>query len=120
MSLVPVACPQSESELACMLCELEAHGIHAFVQGAGFGSLWPGAQIPWYNMRRIMVPGADAPRASEALAAFTHPVGPRESYRWPGLLHVLRMIAEIGLMTWCVPGGRRRNGKHAPHGPMAG
>jgi hypothetical protein len=112
MSLVPIACPQSESELACMLCELEAHGIRTFVQGAGFGSLWPGTQIPWYNMRRVMVSSTDASRASKALAMFTHPVGPSSPYQWPGLLHVLRMLVEVVLISWCVPGGHRRSKEH--------
>ena len=108
MSLVPVACPQSESELACMLCELEARGIHAFVQGAGFGSLWPGTQIFGYNARRVMVSSVDVPEANEALAMFMHPIGPPSSYQWPGLFHILRMIIEIGFISWCVPGGHRR------------
>jgi hypothetical protein len=56
MSLVPVAWPQSESDLSVMPCTLEAHGIKAFVQGGGFGSMYPGPQIPFFNARRIMVP----------------------------------------------------------------
>lgn len=92
-----------------MLCELEAQGIRAFVQGAGFGSLWPGTQIPWYNMRRVMVSSIDAPQAGQALAMFTHPVGPPVPYQWPGLFHVFRMIIEIVLIAWCVPGGRHGN-----------
>ena len=95
-----------------MLCELEAHGIRAFVQGGGFGSLWPGAQIPWYNMRRIMVSSADVPQASQALAVFTHPIGPPSQYQWPGLLHVLRMLAEVVLISWCVPSDHHRSKKH--------
>lgn len=90
-----------------MLCELEAHGIRAFVQGAGFGSLWPGAQISGYNMRRIMVSGFDVSQANHALAMFTHPAGPASSYQWPGLFHVLRMVLEVGLISWCVPAGPR-------------
>lgn len=91
-----------------MLCELEARGIHVFVQGAGFGSLWPGTQILWYNARRIMVSESDVPLAKAALAPFTHPVNPIAPYQWPGLLHVLRMLVEIVLISWCVPGSRRQ------------
>lgn len=108
MSLAAIACPQSESELACMLCELEARGIYAFVQGAGFGSLWPGAQILWYNARRIMVSSGDVPAAQEALAPFTHPVESPGPYQWPGFLPVLRMVVEVVLISWCVPASRRR------------
>jgi hypothetical protein len=96
-----------------MLCELEARGIYAFVQGAGFGSLWPGTQILWYNARRIMVPSANVAAAQEALAPFTHPVGPRVPYQWPGFFHLLRMVAEVVLISWCVPAGRRRGSASA-------
>ena len=114
MSLIAVACPQSESELACMLCELESRGIYAFAQGAGFGSLWPGVQIPSYNARRIMVSSADLSAAHDALAPFTHPTGPRSSYQWPGFHHLLRMIVELGLLGWCVPADSHRNKSKAP------
>lgn len=95
-----------------MLCELEAHGIQVFVQGTGFGSLWPGTQISGYNMRRVMVSGSDVPRANDALAMFTRPAGPPSPYRWPGVLHVLRMVVEVGLIGWCVPNGRRSGGEN--------
>ncbi len=108
MSLVAVAWPQSESDLSVMLCTLEAHGIKPFVQGAGFGSLFPGPQIPFYNARRIMVPSEDAGKARQALSIFTRPVPPG-TYRWPSLLHVLRMVVELLLFNWCVlPASRRR------------
>jgi hypothetical protein len=93
-----------------MLCTLEAHGIKAFVQGGGFGSLFPGPQIPWYNARRIMVSSADAPKAQEALSVFMQPAE-AVPYKWPGILHVLRIIFEAGLFGWFVPGKRRRHAK---------
>jgi len=110
MSLVAIASPQSESELSVMLCTLEANGIKAFVQGGGFGSLFPGPQIPWYNARRIMVSSIDVPEAQKALSVFTQPAAPAP-YKWPGVLHVLRIIFEAGLFGWFVPGKRRRNAK---------
>lgn len=107
MGLVAIAFPQSESELSVMLCTLEAHGIRTFVLGGGFGSLFPGPQIPWYNARRIMVSQSDAPAAREALAVFSRP-GVPGTFHWPGLLTVLRMIFEAGVFGWFVPGNRRR------------
>ena len=89
-----------------MLCTLEAAGIQAFVQGGGFGSLFPGPQIPAYNARRIMVSSADAPKAQEALAAFTQTAAP-VAYHWPGFFNVLRMIFEASLFGWFVPGNNR-------------
>lgn len=73
MSLIAIAYPQSESELAVMLCALEAHGIKAFVHGGGIGSLCPGPQIPWFNTRRIMVSSADVADAQKALSVFSQP-----------------------------------------------
>lgn len=112
MSLVAIACPQTESELACMQCELEAHGIRVFVQGAGFGSLWPGVQILAYNARRVMVSTADLPRASAVLAPYTRPAGPPSPYQWPGLFHVVRMVVEVVVLYWCVPVGWHRRRDH--------
>lgn len=115
MGLVVVACPQSESELSVMQCALGARGVHFFVQGGGFGSLWPGPQIPAYNARRIMVPGAEVPAAKEALAPLMRPQ-PDVQYRWPGLLGILRMIAEFSLFGWFVPGKQRRKDDHTSRG----
>lgn len=90
-----------------MQCALEARGLHFFVQGGGFGSLWPGPQISAYNARRIMVPDAEVPMAREALAPLIQPE-PDVQYHWPGLLGIFRMIAEFFLFGWFVPGKRNR------------
>ncbi|HET8554500.1 MAG TPA: hypothetical protein VFL78_06715 [Rhodanobacteraceae bacterium] len=107
MGLVVVACPQSESELAVMQCALEARGVHFFVQGGGFGSLWPGPQISAYNARRIMVPSSEVSVAREALAPLIQPE-PDVPYHRPGFLGILRMIVEFFLFGWFVPGKRKR------------
>jgi hypothetical protein len=107
MSLVTVAWPQSESDLSVMLCTLEAHGIKAFVQGGGIGSLYPGPQVPFFNARQVMVPSEDADKARKALAVLTQPVA-KDTYRWPGFLHMLRMLVEFVTFGWFVPCEPRR------------
>jgi hypothetical protein len=108
MSLVVVAQPWSESELAVMLCSLEARGIPTFVQGSGFGSLYPGPQIAFYNARRVMVPDSFAAEAQEALEVFTCQAEPH-TFQRPSVLNMLRAILELVLFGWFVPGNRRRS-----------
>lgn len=107
MDLVAVACPQSESELAVMQCALEARGVHFFVQGGGFGSLFPGPQIASYNARRIMVPSEELSMAKEALAPLLQPE-PEPEYHRPGFPSIFRMVGEFFLFGWFVPGKRKR------------
>lgn len=66
MSLVRVFTPSTEGELLAVVAMLEARGVPVFVQGAGAGSLFPGAlPIESLNGRVIMVA---AERAAEARA----------------------------------------------------
>lgn len=117
MSLIVIAQPWSESELSVMLCSLEAQGIPAFVQGAGFGSLYPGPQIAFYNARRIMVPEPFAAEARQALEAFTRQ-GEPDLFRRPSIFNISRAIVEFLFLGWCVPGSRRRSAaaQHVPAG----
>jgi len=103
MSLVPIAAPQTESELAVILCLLEAEGIPAFVHNGGFGGLHPGPQIPLYNARRVMVPGACRENAAAALLVVEPPL-PETTTR----AGKLRIVVETILFGWFVPGSRRK------------
>ncbi|MCK9489478.1 MAG: hypothetical protein M0Q42_08805 [Xanthomonadales bacterium] len=107
MALVVVAQPGSEPELAVMLCALESHRIPVFVQGAGFGSLYPGPQVAFYNARRIMVPRACVDQARQVLEVFNSQDEPAPSWR-PGLVGVLRLVLEFIAFGWFVPGNRQR------------
>ena len=107
MSLVAIASSQTESELSVMLCTLEAHGIRAFVQGGGFGSLFPGPQVASYNARRIMVSSSDVPKAIEALAVFSQPEPiSKPTHHRPRLSNILRMVIELFMFGWFIPGNR--------------
>lgn len=113
MGLVQVARPQTESELAVMQCALDASGIHYFVQGAGFGSLYPGPQISAYNARRILVPDSELSMAMEALAPLLKP-DPDAVYHWPGFASMLRILGEFLLFGWFVPGKRKQRKSDDP------
>ena len=66
MSLIRVFTPSTEGELLSVTAMLEARNVPFTVQGAGIGSLFPGALlIESLNGRAIMVPEA---RAAEARA----------------------------------------------------
>lgn len=47
---------------------LQAANIPFFIVGAGFGSLYPGVQVPWYNERPIRVPENHYDEAQEVVA----------------------------------------------------
>lgn len=104
MTLVSVATPQTESELAVILCLLEAEDIPAFVHNGGFASLHPGPQIPLYNERRVMVPGACREDAAAALLVLKPPLPDTTMGRGK-----VRIVIETILFGWFVPGSRRRH-----------
>jgi hypothetical protein len=104
MSLALVAEPQTESELAVTLCVLEAAGIPAFVS-SGFGSVYPGPQIPSYNAHRVLVPSACRDDAAAALEVLQPPLPDRT--RWRDRIRVL--IEFFLLFGWFIPGHRRRS-----------
>jgi hypothetical protein len=103
VSLVPIATPQTESELAVILCLLEADGIPAFVHNGGFGSLHPGAQIPLYNVRRVMVPSVCRDAALAALLVLEPPLPDQSGWR-----EKMKIVVELILFGWFVPRPRRR------------
>jgi len=70
MEFVHVATPNTESEMAVMVCLLDAYGIGHFVHNRGFGGLYPGLPIGQYNLRRIMVAKHQAQEAIELLSVF--------------------------------------------------
>jgi len=98
MSLVPIAWPQSESELAVMLCLLEAEGVPAFVHNAGFGGLHPGPVMALYNARRVMVPAACRDQAVAALSVIMPPLPDGTTWR-----EKCAIVAEMIVFGWFFP-----------------
>lgn len=109
MTLVAVAVPETESQLAVMLCVLEGEGIDAFVQGYYFGALKPGPRIGSYNARRILVSEDDRDAARASLAILQPPLPDRT--RWTDKLRIV--IETLLLFGWFVPGTRRKRARSA-------
>jgi hypothetical protein len=107
MDYVPVASPQTESELAVMLSMLEANGIRHFVHNQGFGGLYPGLQIGLYNDRRIMVRADQAPHARQLLSVFDTAPSPAGE---PPLTFAdkARVLFETLVFGWSFPRSRKR------------
>jgi hypothetical protein len=104
MTLVRIAFPETEPQLAIMTSALESAGIPYFVHSANFGSLWPGLSINGYNARSIMVPEAASEEATRVLAElhFSH----AEESSLPARGGRLRLLLETVLFGWFIPGRR--------------
>lgn len=108
MEFVPVATPQTESELSVMVSTLEANGIPHFVLNRGFGGLYPGMKLHLINGQRIMVPQDWAVEARDLLSIFDQPITDFEADVKLSLKDRLRVIAELLIGGWSVPVKRKR------------
>lgn len=100
---------ESEPERFAVVALLEAHGVPCFVQGEGFGGLYPGIQIEHYNSRRIMVPEEAVAAARELLADFRGAPTETSSSKL-GWADTLRYAAEALLGGWIIPRPRAKRG----------
>lgn len=114
MTLVPFDTPDSEADILTTVALLESFGIPCYVRGGGFGGLYPGVQVNAYNTRTIMVPLESYDQARQIIAAkpdtsdhaeFTEPQDTFESPQERGLI---RMVLELLMFGWFVPGTRSR------------
>jgi hypothetical protein len=105
VTLVVVATLDSESQAVVVASLLRAHDIPHFIQGYGFGGLFPGPQIGSYNTRQLLVPQSCVDRARDLLADLveesTEVTSPPQGL-WPKL----RLVVEALLLGWFIP--RRR------------
>lgn len=108
MEFVPVATPQTESELSVMVSALGANGIPHFVLNRGFGGLYPGMRLHLINDQRIMVPQDRAAEAKDLLGVFNHPPTDFEAEVKLSLKDRLRVVAELLIGGWCVPVKRKK------------
>ncbi|MES3023735.1 MAG: hypothetical protein V4857_19385 [Pseudomonadota bacterium] len=105
MQFVPVATPETESEMATMVCLLDAYGIQNFVHNRGFGGLYPGLQIRLYNVRRVMVRIDQASDALELLSSFDQ-IGESDADDKLALADKVRVIVETVFLGWSFPAKR--------------
>lgn len=108
MEFVPVAKPQTESELAVMVSLLDAHGIPHFVHNRGFGGLYPGLQIELYNVRQVMVPENHAQEALDLLAMFVQPSADTNAEETLTMWDRARVAIETLLFSWSFPCKRQK------------
>lgn len=108
MTLVAVASPQNESDLAVMLCLLEANDIPAYVHNNGFGGLKPGPQINMLNTRRVLVPAMYVEDALDTLSVLEKTAEEEQSAMRPQSVDKLRTVLEFLLFGWFIPGYRWR------------
>jgi len=108
MEYLAIAVPRSESEITVMVSLLIAHDIPHYVQNRGFGGLYPGMQIPIYNVQRLMVPIAHAEEAANLLAVFREEEPINLTQEKLRLSDRCRVVAELIFGGWALPFRRRR------------
>lgn len=112
--MVHIASPRDEMELLFLKSILDDAGVTFFVQNDTFGSLTLGPRIELYNGKRIFVPAEQAAEARELLSDFrSRAEEPEPRATAYTLGDKLRMLLEVLLFGWIMPGRRRR--ERGPH-----
>jgi hypothetical protein len=93
-------------ELLFIRMALEADGIPFLVVGDGFGSLYPGVQLPIFNERPVRVYEQDWERAVDVVNEVRIDFDPVSSDL--AASSKLRIVLEAVMFAWFVPGGKRR------------
>jgi hypothetical protein len=111
--MVELDSPRSEVELLVLRGVLDGAGFLCFVKNDQFGSLAVGPQIDHYNRKTIFIHEDQLEDARALLAEIrSRPaVEPTEPAPRPGLGDVLRMIVELLLFGWIVPGRRHHRSR---------
>lgn len=112
-TLVELYSPETEAQLLLLRSVLDDAGIYYFVKNDVFGSLALGPRIDHYNRKTVYVHPAEADDARALLGEFLDKTAlddpaPAEDLR---LTDVLRMVLEVLVFGWFMPGRRRRPGK---------
>jgi len=93
-------------ELLFIRMALEADGIPFLVVGDGFGSLYPGVQLPIFNERPVRVDASDRDRAMEVIGEVRKDFDPVSSELAGS--SKFRIVVETLIFGWFVPGGKRQ------------
>ena len=114
--MVELDSPRSEMELLVLRGVLDGAGFLYFVKNDQFGSLAVGPQIDHYNRKTIFVHEDQLEDARDLLAELRsrpdpEPAEPLGGHGRPGLGDVLRMVVELLLFGWIVPGRRHRRSR---------
>lgn len=105
--------PAGEPELLLLRSVLDGTGIFYFVKGDVFGSLTLGPQIDHYNKKTIYVHPDDLQEARALVAEFLSKTAEprRAAARDLRLRDVLRMVLEVLVFGWFMPGRRHRSAR---------
>jgi len=102
--------PRNEVELALIRSRLDVESILCHVSNDTFGSLKVGPSIEGYNVKTIMVAEEDRDRAGALVAEFLESTRDTASEPAPrSLLDKVRIVLEVALFGWFVPGRRWRD-----------
>lgn len=115
-AMVELHRPRGEAELLLFRSVLDGAGIVYFVKGDAFGSLTVGPTIDHYNQKTIFVHRADHEEAGALLAEFLAKTAEprRAAARDLRARDVVRMVLEVLLFGWFMPGRRHRSPRE-PH-----
>ena len=108
--LVELFSPRSEAELLLLRSVFDDAGIYFFVKNDAFGSLAVGPQIEHYNRKTIYVRPEELEEARALLEEFLDKtaLGDPAGHEDLRLTDVLRMVLELLVFGWFMPGRRRR------------
>lgn len=104
--MITIAHARDDLELVFIRMALEAEGIPFLIVGDGFGSLYPGVQVPIFNERSVRVESADIERAVEVIDDVRKDFDPVSADL--AVESKLRIILETVIFGWFLPGGTRR------------
>ncbi len=111
--MVELDSPRSEAELLVLRGVLDGAGFLYFVKNDQFGSLAVGPQIDHYNRKTLLVHEDHYEEARALLAELRSSAAGRETpaVGRPALSDVLRMVVELLLFGWIIPGRRHRRSR---------
>ena len=109
VSYVPLYSPQNESESALLKSILDSEGINYFVRNDNFGSLEVGPRIGLFNAKLIEVQDDQYERANELLSDYFEKTKkePEESAKEYSWFDKIRMVVEVLVLGWLMPGRRK-------------
>ena len=109
INYVPLYSPQNESELVLLKSILDSESINYFVRNDNFGSLEVGPRIGLFNAKMIDVQEDQYERANELLSDYFEKTKkePEESAKEYSWLDKIRMVIEVLVFGWLMPGRRK-------------
>ncbi len=112
--MIDLYSPQNEIELALLKSILGAEGINYFVRNDNFGSLEVGPWIGLFNAKMIVVQDNQYERAKELLADYFEKTNKKteEPVQRFSLFDKIRMIVEVLVFGWIMPGRKKTKGNH--------